>query len=137
MHTKETPPAAPNKKKYDRYTLVVYYSYARQRQNGGVKKETKRADITTLQFENRGIKTAGQHPLAILTKLYIELKPLLHSAFWYDNYQRPGKQLICKKVIEAGREGDYGDQRSEYYDLNTGTPNNCPLNDPEHPNYNV
>jgi len=129
---------APIKKKqYDRFTLVIYYTYAARKKNGGVEKETKRADITTLQFENRGIPTKNQHPLAILTKLYVELKPLLHSAFFYDNYQRKGKQQVCKIVIDKGREGDYGDRRSEYYDLQTGAPLDCPLNSPDHPNFNA
>jgi|GEM_PF-4698397 hypothetical protein len=140
MHTKETTPAASNnagkkKKEYDRYTMVVYYTYAHRRRNGNVEKETKRADITTLQFENRGIVVTGWHPLAVLSKLFLELKPMCASAFFYDNWATKGRQLVCKLVTDHGKEEPFGDRREEYYDMQTKRPHDTPIN--SMPNQNV
>jgi len=128
MHTKPPTkaPATSNnetaKKEYAEFTLVIYWTHTAAKSKG-VKRNTLRDDITKLQYENRRIKVAGLHPLAILEKKFLEERHSISTALFYDNKKADGQQVVWKVVFDRDRrQHEYDDLRDEYYDLSTGLP---------------
>ena len=115
------------KKPHARYTMLGYYNDNVSNLKGRTK-QTFRDDITKLQYANNGMNLAGQHPLAILYKKYIEIKYQFKRVYFYDNHRRRGlttgsaEQIVFKVVIDQGKEHLYKNDLAEYYDPETGKP---------------
>ncbi len=108
-------------KEYAPFSMVITWTYNVARKKGKPK-QTYRDDITTLEFENNGVKVKGLHPIAILYKKYLLEKLSAYSVVIYDNRKPVASQVVFRQVIQNGVTHPYEDFREDYFDIQTGKP---------------